>query len=62
MSNADIAELLAVAYALHCAECDVAERQPILWRDFADLYKNHIQDFRHFMKVDSGDRDRSLNG
>lgn len=55
-----IAELLAVAYALHCAECDVAERQPILWRDFADLYKNHIQDFRHFMKVDSGDR--SLNG
>ena len=60
MSDADIAELLAVAYALHCAECDVAERQPILWRDFADLYKNHIHDFRHFMKVDSGDR--SLNG
>ena len=36
MSDADIAELLAVAYALHCAECDVTERQPILWRDFAD--------------------------
>ena len=55
MSDADIAELLAVAYALHCAE-----RQPILWRDFADLYKSHIQDFRHFMKVDTGNR--SLNG
>ena len=40
MSDADIAELLSVAYALHCAECDVAERQPILWHDFANLYKS----------------------
>ena len=42
MSDVDIAELLSAAYALHCAECDVAERQPILWRDFANLYKSHM--------------------
>lgn len=47
MSNADIAELLSVAYALHCANCKAAGRDPEKWEDFADLYKDHIQDFRN---------------
>lgn len=47
MSNADIAELLAVAYALHCANCKASGCDPETWEDFADLYKNHIQDFRN---------------
>lgn len=47
MSNADIAELLAVAYALHCANCKAAGRVPEEWEDFADLYEKHIQDFRN---------------
>lgn len=47
MSNADIAELLSVAYALHCANCKSAGRVPEEWKDFADLYEKHIQDFRN---------------
>lgn len=47
MSNADIAELLSVTYALHCANCKAAGHDPEKWEDFADFYKNHVQDFRN---------------
>lgn len=60
MTNADIAELLAVAYASHCAECELSEKNPVSFDMFYNFYTKHIQDFRHLMKCDTGDR--QLNG
>lgn len=60
MSDADIAELLAVAYASHCAECEVSGGNAVSHEMFFGFYKHHIQDFRHLMQVDTGER--KLNG
>lgn len=60
MFDADIAELLAVSYASHCAKCEVDMKTPIPCDRFFDEYKKHIQDFRHMMQVDTGER--ALNG
>lgn len=60
MSNADIAELLAVAYASHSAQCEVFGKSPVSRDVFFEKYKSNIQDFRHLMHVDEGDRE--LNG
>ncbi|MCI9185337.1 MAG: hypothetical protein HFG61_10825 [Lachnospiraceae bacterium] len=60
MSDADIAELLAVAYASHCAQCEAAMENPVSCDFFFDKYKDHIQEFRHLMQIDTGDR--KLNG
>lgn len=60
MSDADIAELLAVSYASHCSECEVSGKNAVSCEMFFDFYKNHIQDFRHLMQVDTGTR--KLNG
>lgn len=46
MSKADIAELLAVAYALHRANCASEDRDPVKYGYFLKYYKDHIQDFR----------------
>lgn len=60
MSNEDIAELLTVAFASHCAECEVNGENHISNENFFDAYKDNIQKFRHLMNVDVGDRE--LNG
>lgn len=59
MSNADIAELLAVAYSLYCSECEARMENPVAPGKFHELYKNHIQEFRRLMHADEG---RELNG
>lgn len=46
MTNADIAELLAVAYAYHCANCRSNGTEEISYTDFVECYKKHIPDFR----------------
>ncbi len=46
MTNADIAELLAVAYAYHCANCRANGTEEISYTDFVECYKKHIPDFR----------------
>lgn len=59
MSHADIAELLAVAYSLHCLECEARMEKPVAPGEFHELYKKHIQEFRHLMHADDG---REING
>lgn len=60
MNNSDIAELLAVAYASHCAECEVLGKNPVSCAFFYEKYQKNIQDFRHLLSVDVGSRE--LNG
>lgn len=60
MSNADIAELLTVAYASHSAQCEASGKTPVSCDVFFEKYKSNIQDFRHLMHIDEGDR--KLNG
>lgn len=47
MSNADIAEMLAAAYAIHCSDSSIAGRKPVDYKEFFEHYKKHIQDFRN---------------
>lgn len=46
MSKSDIAEYLAIAYALHCANCRSNGMQEIRYSEFVECYKNYIPDFR----------------
>ena len=46
MSNEDIAEYLAIAYALHCANCHSNDTEEIKYSEFVECYKNYIPDFR----------------
>ncbi len=60
MDNANIAELLAVAYASHCAECEALGKNPVSCDFFYEKYHDNIQAFRHLLNVDVGGRE--LNG
>ena len=60
MSNADIAELLTVSYTSYYFKCQHDGENPIPCEEFCERYKYYIQDFRHLLNVDTGDRE--LNG
>lgn len=59
MDNSSIAEMLAAAYALHCADASVNESSPVSKEEFAEYYLKSVQEFRHFVGADAG---RELNG
>lgn len=48
MERSDISEYLAIAYALHCANCSSEGREPIEKEQFFDIYMKNIPDFRRF--------------
>lgn len=48
MERSDISEYLAIAYALHCANCSSEGREPIEKEQFFDIYMKNIPDFQHF--------------